>query len=391
MSKIRNILTCILIIIGICLCVELGVVYYNANFEEYAMPSFCSVNDFVDCDGVARTSYSQFFGIPLFLWGLFLYSFSLFLLFADRLKNFKLFRFAEVFKNPNSYIFVLFSLGFAISVLLAGISFFRIEKICVLCFVTYFIDLGIALLNKDYKQNLFFELKQSVEDFISAIKIKKYLISFIIVMLIGISVLSYTTISNVLAPQMKPKKWSVFPDSVQKTENKIGNPDAKVVVDVYLDYNCPGCFFVDLYLRRILTEFDNILLIHHNYPLDSECNKLITNGGHKGSCVMARYVLAAKKQDKYWDVNTLLFEKSPKSEREIRKVLKEIKGLDIKKLAKDADSFEVRNELDNELDEAHKNEFEVTPTIIINNERYTGDFTYPALKDKLTELGAREL
>lgn len=391
MAKIRNILTFILIIIGISLCVELGIVYYNANFEEYAMPSFCSVNDFVDCDGVARTSYSQFFGIPLFLWGLFLYVFSLFLMFAGKLKNFKLFRFAEVFKNPNAYIFVLFSLGFAVSMLLAGISFFKIEKICVLCFVTYFLDLGIALLNKDYKQNLFFELKQSVADFISAIKIKKYLISLIIVSITGISVLSYTTISNVLAPQMKPKKWSVFPDNVKKDGNKIGNPDAKVTIDVYLDYNCPGCFFVDLYLRRILTEFDNILLIHHNYPLDSECNKIVTNGGHQGSCVMARYVLAAKNQDKYWDVNSLLFEKSPKSEKEIKKILKEIKGLNIKKLSQDANSGEIRNELEKEVDEAHKNEFDVTPTIIINKERYTGDFTYTALKEKLIELGAKEL
>ena len=94
----------ILALIGFITTIKLAVIYYNANFNEFALSSFCSVNSFIDCDGVAKTSESQFFGIPLAYWGLFLYSFIFLLLFADKLKNIVIFKFLEVFKNPMAYI-----------------------------------------------------------------------------------------------------------------------------------------------------------------------------------------------------------------------------------------------------------------------------------------------
>ena len=52
-------------LIGIITTVKLAIIYYNANFNPYALASFCSVNDFIDCDGIAKTIESQFLGIPL--------------------------------------------------------------------------------------------------------------------------------------------------------------------------------------------------------------------------------------------------------------------------------------------------------------------------------------
>ena len=74
MERIKNIFVFLLTIIGIVLSLELCKIYYDANFNPYALSSFCSVNNVIDCDGVAKTSYAQFFGIPLCLWGLFFYS-----------------------------------------------------------------------------------------------------------------------------------------------------------------------------------------------------------------------------------------------------------------------------------------------------------------------------
>ena len=96
-----------LTILGILCCIELGVVYYQANYNPYAEPSFCSMNSFVDCDGVAQTSKSVFLGIPLTYWGLFLYLFILMLLNVEKLKNIKFLWFLKVFKNPMSYISAL--------------------------------------------------------------------------------------------------------------------------------------------------------------------------------------------------------------------------------------------------------------------------------------------
>ena len=108
----------ILTLIGIVTTIKLAIIYYNANFNPYALASFCSVNEFIDCDGIAKTTESQFFGIPLAYWGLFLYSFITMLLFADRLKNIRFLKFLEVFKNPYSYIAALGVISFTISMIL---------------------------------------------------------------------------------------------------------------------------------------------------------------------------------------------------------------------------------------------------------------------------------
>lgn len=105
MDKMRKIIIVILTITGIILSAELCKIYYDANFNDYALASFCSVNNLIDCDGVAKTSYAQFLGVPLCLWGLFFYSFVLLMLAAKYLAKIRIFKFLEVFKNPRAYIF----------------------------------------------------------------------------------------------------------------------------------------------------------------------------------------------------------------------------------------------------------------------------------------------
>ena len=53
----------ILAFIGLITTIKLAVIYYQANFNPYALSSFCSVNEFIDCDGVAKTNESQFLGV----------------------------------------------------------------------------------------------------------------------------------------------------------------------------------------------------------------------------------------------------------------------------------------------------------------------------------------
>ena len=119
----------VIALLGFITTIKLAMIYYDANFNPYALPSFCSVSDLIDCDGVAKTTESQFFGIPLAYWGLFLYSFIFLMLGADKLKNFKLFKFMEVFKNPLDYISSLGILAFIISMVLLCVSLFDIKKL----------------------------------------------------------------------------------------------------------------------------------------------------------------------------------------------------------------------------------------------------------------------
>ena len=106
----------ILAIIGFVTTIKLGIIYYSANFDPYALSSFCSINEFIDCDGIAKTTDSQFLGVPLAFWGMFLYLFIAFMIFVDKLKNIKFLKFLEVFKNPMAYITALGLISFTISI-----------------------------------------------------------------------------------------------------------------------------------------------------------------------------------------------------------------------------------------------------------------------------------
>ncbi len=391
MSKHSKFVIFIFSFIGMCLSIHLCKIYYDANFNPYALASFCSISDFVDCDGVAKTTYSQFLGIPLCLWGVIFYLFVFAMIFADKLSKIKFLKFMEVFKNPQSYIFCLGLAAFSISMCLAGISLFEIHKICILCIATYLVDLALVICSKDFSKPVYYEIEQSILDFFDAIKIRKYLISFVAVVIIFSGILTYTTISNVLTPQIKSLKVKFDKNkNYPSFDNVIGELDAKITIHKYFDYNCASCYMLGISLERIMNELDGVKIVQHNLPLDSECNPMLTTGGHKGSCQMARYALAAKRQGKYREVHEILFDKTPSTETEIIQLLRQIKTINIKKLKEDANSQEVKNELNQEIEEAIKKEIAATPTIIINMEKITGNLPYYSLKEKLIKLGATE-
>ena len=154
-SIVKRLLIILLALLGLALSIELAIIYQKANFVKYALSSFCSINDFVDCDGVAKSIYSQFLGIPLAYWGIFYYIIVLFLSVVDKFKNIKYLKFLEVFKAPMAYISTLGVIAFMCSMVLATISLNLINKICILCIVTYFIDLFMAIIASDFslKQN----------------------------------------------------------------------------------------------------------------------------------------------------------------------------------------------------------------------------------------------
>ena len=298
----------------------------------------------------------------------------------------------EVFKNPQSYIFSISLLAFCISMGLAALSFFEIHMICIFCFVTYILDFIIALCAKDYGKPIHYEIVQSVKDFIDAVKIPKYLISFVVVVLAFSGGLYYLHTSAVLAPQLAQEReiQKFLNDSFNTVNgNILGDEDAKVVVDEYIDYNCGGCYLQNLSSHRAVSELNGVRINQHNLPLDNTCNKYMPNPGHKNSCLKAKYALAAKRQNKFWNMNDILMFKSPESEEEILRLAGSLK-LDVQKLKEDANGEEVAKELEAQIERTEKLQINATPTIIIGFKRHMGAMSYPEFKQMLIDMGATE-
>ncbi len=374
--------------IGLLATIELIYVYFTANFVANAAPSICSINSTIDCDAVARTNFALFLGIPNAIWGFAFYAFVLVLYYAKSLKNFPLLKFLEVFEHPKSYIFLM-SLAMSIaSVCFAIISTSVIKTICIFCFVTYVLNFILLFVSKPQKSFVDIIIT-TINDFMKAIANKAYAIAFFLVLAAGISAIIYVQESKVFFP---PEK-SVFSQELtefkpEETGNELGATNAQVVINEFTDIQCPFCALSNTMMNKIVSEYDNIRVIHHDMPLDIACNPIMKQQMHENSCLYAQYGLAAKKQGKSWGLINLMFENNKELSEE--KVLELAKGLgiDTAKLKKDAHSVEIKNTLKEEISSNLDMKIYATPTYMINGKKYEGIFKYHDLEKIVKEAGA---
>ncbi|MBD5402877.1 thioredoxin domain-containing protein [bacterium] len=393
----KYIIISILVLLGVLITIDLAYIYYEANFNQYALPSFCSISDFVDCDGVARTTESQFLGVPLAYWGLFLYSFIVMLLGVDKLKKVPFLKFLEVFKNKFHYIASLGLISFAISMILLCVSLFEIHKICVMCMITYLLNLAIGLTAvKGIEGGFIGAIKQSAKDFLDALKPLPYKIAFVVVMICAVGFLGWTFTSAKFSPALKfSREYGEFtkegPNPYAVQGNILGS-DAKdaVVLQVFSDYKCPMCKACNVMIHKVVTEFKNVRVEHHAMPLDTKCNKYLQQEFHQGSCIMAQYAEAAQMQGKFWEVNSLFFELRPSTEDEIIEVL-ENSGfdLDIDKLRKDAHSDAVNKIIQKDIDFAVSHKQIGTPALKMGKDFEMGVKGYHDLKKWVEAHGGK--
>ena len=387
----RKITIFVLALIGFITTIKLAVIFYNANFNDYALSSFCSINSFIDCDSVARTVDSQFLGVPLAYWGMLFYLIVMFLMFVEKLKNIKFLNFLSVFQNPYTYISVLGLFSFLVSICLAVKSVFFIKKLCILCLFTYFLNLFIGLLAfETTNKGLVRQVKEFFIDIFNGMK--KYPVTTVIISTITVCFLTYTATSYVFAPNVKKVKSLMQFSQMKKNPyrvsgNLLGDKDGKVTVELYSDFVCPICYAYNLMIHKAISEIKNIKIEHHNFPLDKDCNKYIKIQIHEGACRMARYGIAAENQGKYWDMATELFEKQPKTDEEAANIAKNL-NMDIKKFKSDINSKETIDKLAADIDRA-RNTYALngTPAIVINKKLYMGIKPYYELKELLIESG----
>lgn len=398
MTKNKRIILTILLIFALILTFDLAFIYFKENFTVGADPSFCAINSVIDCDGVAKTEYALFLGIPLAIWGIILYATILFLTFVDKINQKLNLEILQVFKNPSSYIATLGLISFCCSMGLALVQFLIIKKICILCFVTYFIDLAIAFIAKD-KGFFVSDIKNTIMDFISGVK--KYLPLFLVVLVLGVSLLAYTQISLVLSPNLKQlkdnkeieksfiefQKMQTNPYAIKG--NTLGDADGEIIIYVYSDFLCPFCKITNTMVHKLAKEEKDIVIYHINFPLDAECNPVITNSVHPGACMLARYALAAEKQGAYWDMASAIYNIMPNmDENEILNLADVIK-INKEQLKKDAYSDEIKEELDKQMQKAINFGIKGTPTIVIDDIEHRTALPYNKMKEYTKQAKAR--
>jgi protein-disulfide isomerase len=87
-----------------------------------------------------------------------------------------------------------------------------------------------------------------------------------------------------------------------------GNPDARIKIIEYSDYECPFCGMTHFALRKAVETYPrDVALVHVHFPLDMACNDLLSRPFHDSACDAARATVCAQRQGKFWEYNDYLF------------------------------------------------------------------------------------
>ena len=148
-----------------------------------------------------------------------------------------------------------------------------------------------------------------------------------------------------------------------------GDPNAKVIIIEFVDYNCGYCKKSLDAITRLLNSELSLKVSFRDYPILSSSSKFA-----------AKAALAAKKQGKYFELHSeLLNVKGNLSEEKILEMAKNI-DIDVTKLKIDMEDPEIAVIIQNNENLAKKLNIRGTPTFIINGKLYAGALEFDKLR-----------
>lgn len=106
---------------------------------------------------------------------------------------------------------------------------------------------------------------------------------------------------------------------------------------------------------------------------------------HENALNAALAAEAAAKQDKFWEMHGLLYENQDQLTTNFLENYAEKLHLDIEKFAKDFESPELREKIENEIESGLRSGVNGTPSFYINNEKYNEDWSEDFLKAVLEQ------
>lgn len=341
--------------------------YFHIQRSGLEEPSFCAINEFINCDTVNASSYASMFGVPTAAWGLMFHIAMLaFLLFV---------RFSKQPKNSSvTFAWGLALFGFAWSMRMAYISVFVLNALCITCIASYIIN-TLLLLAVMFAFTLSFKekvkcafSKKMIAPVISAAII--FGIGYVFALSAtnkGAEQLSSADINMALAAFERQSLYKIEPSDIEDAP-LWGNKDAKVTIIEFSDYQCPFCRIAAFNIKPYLNEFKGkIKYVFMNYPLDNSCNVYLQGPMHQAACLAAQFATCAGEQGKFWEMHDAIFRGQRKINDDSLLQMSEELGLDIDKMRTCVDSPETLAKIKKDIEVGHKIYLNGTPSIFVNN------------------------
>lgn len=156
-----------------------------------------------------------------------------------------------------------------------------------------------------------------------------------------------------------------------------GNPNGDVTIVEFFDYNCGWCKKGFPEVVSLIEKDKNLRVVLKEFPIF---------GGDSDYAAMA--AMAAKKQNKYWELHSAMFSHEGKLTKENVDELAKAGGLDMEKLKADMASPEIAKALADTHQIAQALAINGTPAFIIDDQVSPGYLPADKLEATITEIRA---
>jgi len=185
---------------------------------------------------------------------------------------------------------------------------------------------------------------------------------------------------GLIAAEQKSKRENegiLLPDQITSTDHIWGREDALVTIVEYSDFQCPACRSYSNLINKFMDEESSTTarFVYRHFPLEQ----------HPNAMPAAKSAEAAGKQDKFFEMYKILFERQPdwensKDAKSIFITYAEELGLDKEKFSSDYELPEIADRINNDYKSGVKAKVGATPTFFINGKQITNPQSYEEFK-----------
>jgi protein-disulfide isomerase len=196
-----------------------------------------------------------------------------------------------------------------------------------------------------------------------------FIIGFIVVVVVGLIILGVVSggPGSSTSTSTTPPFVATTVPPISATDWAEGNPNAKVTLIEYGDFECPACGAYFPLIQQILTDDSStIYFAFRNFPLYTI---------HPDAGIAAQAAEAAGLQGKYWPMHDLLYtdqatwvDATPSSVvSEFFNGYASSLGLNVTKFDSDINSAQVLNKIQSDVTTANNAQVDHTPTFFVND------------------------
>jgi protein-disulfide isomerase len=368
----RPLLVAILVLaaIGLGVAVHLTRIHYYTHTDP-SYHSICAVNEKVNCETVAESAYSVFVGLPISVWGLLAYALAAALAVCGLSRS----RLHPTW--PFGALLCLSAAALAGSAVLAFLSFFLIDSMCIFCMILYAVNAAMFGLSAA----LAVRSRRSPLALVAADLSAAVGRPIPVLALAAIFGGAAAAAEALVPPYWVHLGWSDLPDLPVGVDEKghywIGAERPRVIVTEFSDYECPHCRRAHRNMRQITARYaGSVRLVHRHQPLDDACNPALAKPFHRRACEFSRAVECAGAQGAFWAMNDALFsvqDEMSAPEVEIDRLAVGI-GLDRSKFRECLASEAPRRKIAADIADAERRHVSGTPTYFIGAQAFPGGF-----------------